>query len=451
MLPLEGTWAFEPRGDDLRQPGSPLATRLPFFYGWVIVAVVFLRSYTTAGALWTTGILSVSMHDDMGWSRTIIFAGITLSTLGAAITGIFWGRFMDKSGGARILSMFSSVVAAICLMSVAFVQEPWHFLLIFGVINGIFGIGPAQLLMGAIVPKWFIRKRGRAMATSTMGTGLAAFTLPPVIALISESIGWREAWFFLGGLAVFLSVLPSLLLKTQPEDIGQLPDGDSETPKPGAAGRPAAPVTEYSFSRADAFKTPTLWLLMLVSVFGMVSPTAFPTNLVPALVERGFSESTAAISFSAYGLTSFTGRFLWGWLSDKLHIRKTLLIICIYSGITVPLLLLLPGDFALLAGAAAGLGLGGWVGLNQVMWPVYFGRANIGAITGTVRPMITLSSATGPLYIAALAEYFDSYTISILVMAVSWWLCAMVLFFVRAARQPAPTVAQTVPAGSPGS
>ncbi len=426
----------------MREPetgASSWAASLPFYYGWVVVSAVFLRSFTTAGALWTTGILSVPMHDDLGWSRTIIFGGLALRTLGAAASGVFFGRLLDRSGAARVLAIGSSVVAALCLGSIAFVQEEWQFLLIFGVIGGVFGAGPAQLLMGALVPKWFVRKRGRAMATSTMGTGLAAFLLPPVVALVSEGYGWREAWFVLGVLAVVLSVLPSLLIRTQPEDIGLLPDGDSEPP--AAAASSTEPVRtaasqEYSFSRAEAFKTRTLWLLMLVSVFGVVSPTAFPTNLVPALVEKGFSESTAALSFSAYGLTSFTGRFFWGWLADKLHIRKTLLIIATYCLLTIPLLLLLPGDLSLIAGAVAGLGIGGWVGLNQVLWPSYFGRANIGAISGMVRPVVTLSGATGPLYVAAIAEALDSYTLSILIMALSWGLCGLVLYFVRPARRP---------------
>lgn len=432
------------------EQSSAWATRAPFFYGWVIVAVVFMRAFTTAGALWTTGILSVPMHDELGWSRTVIFAGITLRTLGAAVSSVVFGRLMDRSGAARVLAIGSSVVAALCLGSIAFVQEEWQFLLIFGVIGGVLGAGPAQLLMGAIVPKWFIRQRGRAMATSTMGTGLAAFILPPIVALVSENVGWREAWFSLGVMAVLLSVLPSLLLRTQPEDIGLLPDGDTErTVETGRRAAPSRMAQEHSFTRAEAFRTPTLWMLTLVAMFGMVSPTAFPTNLVPALVEEGFSESTAAISFSAYGLTSFSGRFFWGWLSDKLHIRKTLLIICTYTGITIPLLLLLAGDIRLLAGALAGMGIGGWVGLNQVVWPAYFGRAHIGAISGTVRPMITLSGATGPLYVSGLAEAFGSYTVSILVMALSWWLCASVLFFVRPPRVARREEAEATPATEP--
>jgi len=173
-----------------------------------------------------------------------------------------------------------------------------------------------------------------------------------------------------------------------------------------------------------------------MSIFGVVSPTAFPTNLVPALVERGFSAGTAAIAFSAYGATSFFGRFVWGSIADRLHIRKVLLIIATYTGLTIPLLVLLPGDAALLAGAIAGLGIGGWVGLNQIVWASYFGRDHVGAISGSVRPFVTLSGATGPLYVAALADAFGSYTVSILVMAASWWVCGLILLLIKPPRLP---------------
>ncbi len=85
----------------MREPAagvSSWAASLPFYYGWVIVSVVFLRTFTTAGAMWTTGILSVPMHDDLGWSRTIIFTGLALRTLGAAVSGIFFGRFWTAAG-----------------------------------------------------------------------------------------------------------------------------------------------------------------------------------------------------------------------------------------------------------------------------------------------------------------------------------------------------------------
>jgi MFS family permease len=172
-------------------------------------------------------------------------------------------------------------------------------------------------------------------------------------------------------------------------------------------------------------------------MFGSFSPTAYPVNLVQAYVDLGFSASTAAAAFSGYGLVSFLGRYFWGFLADRLHIRQTLLVISSYSCVTVALILVLPGDMALLAGAIAGLGLGGWVGLNQVVWADYFGRAHLGAISGITRPFITLSSATGPLAIAAIADASGSYSVSMLVMAASWFFCAALLYLVRPAKRPA--------------
>jgi MFS family permease len=362
------------------------------------------------------------------------------------------GRIADRSGGARWLGLFGGFVSALCLLLVAFVQEPWQFLLIFGVIGGLLGNGPVTVMIGAVVPKWFILKRGKAMATASMGTGLAAFILPALVNTISDSMGWREAWFALGLITVVLGVLPCFLLYTRPEDVGMLPDDKAELPTASGQAlrrRPVAHGTEFSFTRQEAFKTSTIWLLVVMVMFGTVSPTAFPTNLVPAYVERGFSTSTAAIAFSAYGALSFFGRFIWGALADRLHIRKLLLIIATYCGLTIPLLLLLPGDIALLAGAIAGLGIGGWVGLNQVVWASYFGRDHVGAISGAVRPFVTLSGATGPLYVAALADVFDSYTVSIIVMAASWWVCAALLFLIKPPRLPQR--AHTEPAGTAGA
>ena len=422
--------------------------RLPFFYGWVIVAVVFLRSFTSAGALWSLGVLSVPIHDELGWSRSVIFAGITLRTLGAALGGVFLGKYLDMKGGPRVLAFLSGVIAAAALMSVALVQEPWQFLLIFGVIGGLFGAGPAGPLMGAVVPKWFSRRRGRAVATATMGTGLAAFLLPSLVNLVSEGVGWRLTFVAMGGLVVMLAVLPSLLLKTQPEDIGLGPDGDAIEPASTGGAGPRR-REEISFTAGQAFRTTTLWLLVAVAVFGSVSPTAYPANLVSAYVDRGFSTATAAAAFSAYGMLSFSSRFLWGYLADRLHIRRLLLIIAVYTGTVLPLFLILPGDSALISGAITGAGIGGWVGLNQLVWVTYFGRANLGSIIGKVRPFITLSGATGPLYVAALADVSGSYTASIAVMAISWWFCSLALLFLRPPKPPKRTQAEVEQAAGP--
>lgn len=423
----------------------PWQARLPFFFGWVIVAVVFLRAFTTAGAMWSTAVLSVPMSEELGWSGSTIILGISLRTLGAAVGGFFLGRYLDTRRGAPLLAVGSAFVSGFGIIAVSFVTEPWQFWLIFGILSGLLGAGPGALLMGAIVPKWFVRKRGRATALASMGTGLAAFVLPFTVANVVEAFDWRTTFVLLGIVVLILAVLPALLIKTRPEDVGLHTDGDSEST--AAANR--ARGGDASLTAGEAFRTFTLWLLVGAAFFGSFSPTAYPVNLTPTFDSKGFDLTTAGFAFSAYGFTSFFGRFFWGWLADRIHIRQALLIICVWNGLTVPLLWLMPGDSVLAAGSIAGFGIGGWVGLNQVVWATYFGRANLGAITGRVRPLITLSGGTGPFLVAYMSDYFDSFTIGILAMAISWWASSLFLLIVRPVRRQPATEPTETPAASP--
>ena len=428
-------------------PSTTWQARLPIYYGWVIVAIVFTRSFTTAGAIWSTAILSVPMTEDLGWSGSEIFAGIALRTFGAAIGAFFLGKYLDSTRGAPFLAVFSGMVSGLGLILVSFIDSQWQFWLIFGVMSGLFGAGPAGLLMAALVPKWFVKKRGRTMALASMGTGFAAMTLPLIVPPFVEAFEWRTTFLFMGFATLVLTVPPALFLKTRPEDVGLRTDGDKGSEE--SSNQAAARQPERSLTAKQAFRTPTLWLLVGAAFCGSFSPTAYPTNLVPTYVDLGFALQLSGQAFAAYGFTSFFGRFFWGWLADRIHIRQALMIVALYTGLTVPLLQVLPGESVLVAGAIAGFGIGGWVGLNQVVWAAYFGRANLGAITGKVRPLITVSGGSGPLLVAGMADYFGGFGVGIMVMAISWFICGGFLFLVR----PVKTIEQatTSPVTAPAS
>ncbi len=78
-----------------------------------------------------------------------------------------------------------------------------------------------------------------------MGTGLGAFVLPLIINVVADSFGWRSVWIALGGMTALLTILPALLLKTRPEDIGLNPDGDGKSTDL-ASGRPSPADTSLT-------------------------------------------------------------------------------------------------------------------------------------------------------------------------------------------------------------
>ena len=100
------------------------------------------------------------------------------------------GRFADLKHGARTLAIIGGAFWRRSLwQAVSYVNALWQFLALYGVVGGFSVAGAGFLIMSAVVPRWFFRKRGRAMAFATMGSGAAAFLLPPLIAFVLDTRG----------------------------------------------------------------------------------------------------------------------------------------------------------------------------------------------------------------------------------------------------------------------
>ena len=55
------------------------------------------------------------------------------------------------------------------LLAISQVESHWQFLLLYGGVGGMTQAGTGFLIMSAVVPRWFFRRRGRAVAFATMG------------------------------------------------------------------------------------------------------------------------------------------------------------------------------------------------------------------------------------------------------------------------------------------
>ena len=423
-----------PGGEALNQR-TPWQGRLPFFYGWVIVVIAFLMSFITAGVFWATSVIAVPMREDLGWSLSAIYVGITTRGLVGAAGMFILGRFADLRNGARTLAVVSGGLSAVTLLAVSQVESHWQFLLLYGVLGGMTTAGTGFLIMSAVVPRWFFRKRGRAVAFATMGSAAAAFILPPFMALIFEGVGWRGTWVVLAALTAIFTVLPALLVWRQPEDIGLHQDGEA-TPVQARSTAAAQVVRNYTLS--EAVRTPVLWILVAAVAAASLSPNGLPVSLVPMYIEKGHSTQVAALGFSIYGLFSMLARFFWGFLAERYHIRVVIIGIGLFTGLALPLLIFMDGDFALLYSALAGFGIGGFIGTQQLVWPAYFGRSHLGAIVGVGRPFATVVNAAGPLLMAQSFDRTSSYSFGLWCMGLSWILCAAFISLARPMRQEAP-------------
>ena len=414
--------------DTSKHPTPPHPTPSRIYYGWIVLAVAMVAgSFSTGLGVWGVSIFLRPMTEALGWSRSSFFAALTVRSLVAGALAPFIGPLQDTPKGPRRLMLLSAVLLGVSLMGVRFVNNIWEFYLLFGVVGGIAQVTGANSLTQSVLPKWFVRKRGRVLGIAAMGPGLGPMIFPVSIQSLIEFTDWRTAWFVLGIVAIVILVPMSFLVRTRPEDMGLLPDGDIVPPE--ERGQPRQPRRLEGLTRSEGMRTPAFWLIVASFMLVGIGIGGFHANLVPFFQDSGLSAGTAALSGTAFAICSVSTRPIWGILAERVPVRYILGPLLIMAAGSVLLVLNVGGKPSMLIAAGVhGVAIGAYISLQGLVVADYFGRAHLGAINGMIRPFMTGAGALSPLMIAVLFDLRDSYTVAFLIIAVGWLFVGVLIF-----------------------
>ena len=385
----------------------PSLARLPggIYYGWAIVGAAFVVN--VAGANMNPVVVSFfirPMGDELGWGLSEIAWAITLRLVTGGVAGPFLGSLVDRYG-TRWVGAATGLIGGATTVALFAVHDLWLLYALFA-ISGIAGFGgPAgAILTGIPVAKWFVVRRGRAMALTVAGMAVGTVIAVPLAQLMIDTIGWRWAWVVFG-IAMTAIVVPSyaIFMRRQPEDHGLRPDGAAETvsrPVPGVL-----PAVETDMTLRQALGTRVLWLILAAHL--AISFTASGTVLyrVPFWQDEGLSSSMVALGTTLDpALVMFTV-LLFGVMAERVVIRYLGMLgaLC-WAASIVPMLLLASlaqGEtYAIFVhNAVWAVGSGATVNFMNLVWPIYFGRRYAGAIRGAIMPMSLAVGAMGaPVY-----------------------------------------------------
>ena len=164
------------------------------FHGWYIVATVILTGTFLGGfQSYAFSFFFLPISEDLGLNRTSTSGVLTLRALIMSVLALPVGLFLDKYG-ARVLMVMGIIIGGMATISMYWVNSLWAFYLAMGV-GRTLGVATAAGEVGTTtVAKWFVRKRGRAMAFATMGTPMAGIILPGLTVFLIDSVGWRAAF-----------------------------------------------------------------------------------------------------------------------------------------------------------------------------------------------------------------------------------------------------------------
>ncbi len=425
------------------------------YYGWVLLAVAMIAgSFSTGAGVWGASVMARPMTAALGWSRASYFGALTIRSLVAGALAPIIGPLQDTPNGPRRLMLLSAVLLGVSLMATRWVEYHWQFYLLFGLLGGIAQVTGINALTRVILPKWFVRKRGRVMGLAAMGPGFGPMLFPISIQALIELLDWRDAWFVLGLAALVILVPVSFMVRTRPEDMGLLPDGDKpgEPPpaRPDPAPRPAAAPrmsgAPDGLTVRESLRTMALWLIIGAFMLVGLGMGGLHANLVTYFQDIGLAASVAALSGTAFAVASVALRPVWGLLAERVTVRYLIGPQLILSAGTVLLILNVGGQTSMLIAAALhGLTIGAYITLQNLLVADYFGRSHLGAISGLIRPFMTGAGAVSPLLIAFLFDIQDSYTMAFLIIAAAWVAAGgLVLLAAPPKRQAGP---ETAPGG----
>ena len=406
---------------------TALAARLPFYYGWIVLAALCCAGFARQGsAVATFSVFVEPLTRDFGWSRTALSGAVSLGGLLAALAAPMIGPVLDRRGSRLVLSL--AVLAsggALLLLSLA--PSLAVFYLLFCVARMSWA-APFELGIYAGLNNWFLARRTAAASIVNVAQMLGLAAMPLIAQFAIARDGWRAGWIALGAAVVITGLLPAaLLLVRRPEDMGLKPD--RVRPAAGAAPRP-----EPAFSRPQALRSAAFWLLMLYAM--LIYPVQAGVSLHQAshLVRRGLDPTTAALIVSSFSLASAAATIACGFLPRRWPIRFPLAAAGLVAAVAT---WLMPGinsaaDGYLCAGLF-GAGIGSMLTLLPIAWADYFGRAHYGAIRGVALPCQVLAQAAGPLVSGALYDWTGAYTVSLHVFAM---LSALSIVVALAAKEP---------------
>jgi sugar phosphate permease len=408
-----------------------LAARLPFYYGWIVLACLCCAGFARQGpAVATLSIFVEPLTRDFGWSRTALSGAVSLGGLLAALVSPAIGPLLDRRG-SRLVLCLAVLVNGVALLLLSLTPSLLVFYLLFCIARMNWA-GPFDLGIYGALNNWFLARRTLASSIATFAQMLGLVAMPLIAQFAISHDGWRAGWIALGAVTLIVGFIPAwLFLVRRPEDMGLQPDSAvAVTVQDGAAAASAEP----RFSRRQAMRVPAFWLLMLYTV--MIYPVQAGVSLHQAshLVQRDLDATTAALIVSAFSLMSAFATVACGFLPRRWPIRFPLALTGMLAAVgTLLMLRIETAADGYLAAGLFGFGIGGVLTLLPVAWADYFGRANYGAIRGIALSVQVLAQASGPLLSGALYDLTGTYTASLYCFTA---LSVLSIVAALAARQP---------------
>ena len=395
--------------------------RLPFFYGWLVVAVVFVTMGIGVNARTAFSLLFPPLIDEFGWDRGVTAGAFSFGFLVSAVMSPTLGRLMDRVG-PRAVNELGVGLMALGLLLAPFTTQPWHLYATMGVLVGAGSVCLGYSGQSLFLPNWFVRRRGLAIGIAFAGVGVGSIVLLPWLQTVIQGAGWRTACWAMGVLVLVVLAPINLLLRKSPQDMGLQPDGAAAPSATAAA--PPSNVVDTAWAAVDwtlgrAMRTARFWWIAFGYFCGLYAWYAVQVHQTKYLIEIGFSPGVAAWALGLVSLAGIPGQIALGHVSDRIGREWVWTAGCLgFAACYAALIALQYGQSPMLLyvmiAAQGVLGYGLTSVFAAIVAEIFQGR-HYGTIFGTLMLSAIGGGALGPWATGALHDAYGNYEIAFMI------------------------------------
>ena len=277
-----------------------------------------------------------------------------------------------------------------------------------------------------VVNRWFIRKRGLAMAVAAEGSPLGGLLLLPILAwaITPSHFGWSTTALWIGIVFLALAFPITRFIRERPEDYAELPDGD---PSPStlmsqldigrSSSQDIGARDQPDFTASQAIRTSAFWLITFGHAFSSLLFATLTVHLVPMLTDQGMSLQSSAYVFSVMMGVAAAFQLIGGYIGDRMETRVAVAAFGFIqaAGFTVAVFVQ-SMPMAILFAVLFGAGFGGRNPLTVAIRAEYFGPNAFATITGISSAPMYLFMLAAPLFAAFIFDTQGSYMIAWLIL-----------------------------------
>jgi MFS family permease len=349
-----------------------LADRSGIYYGWWVVAALFLSGFMLfGGGLYSFILMVPVMGNEFHWSRAASGGMVSAFWLTAPVA--LAGGFLIRRFGTHRLLIAGVLIESICLVAFALTST----LSTMYVLRALMGLGKVLLAIctPVAVARWFSRHFGLGCAISWAGWHLGGLVLSPITGAAVAVVGWRLTCVGLAVAMILMGLLPLLLAMRikGPEELGVGLDGADLDSGVATTWSPDDPHPKSTGFRVLVV-SPHFWLIAAGTICFWTAYAGALTHQSGLVENSGVSGRWASLALGSTAAFAAIGTLASGWFVSRWNLVTVGLVThgLVSAGVLGLLLFSQTGSLASLSVQSVCLGLS--IGAANVFWTTVLKR-----------------------------------------------------------------------------